>query len=125
MEWFRELETQLCDLGCPLCSSPSFKVTRGTETGTGHANASCSQCGSVFGIDKGPVSHRLPTGIRRKLNRYGCIFCGSHLTRVAFRCEIDSYTHFFVALCRDCSKAFALTGGRPSPFAGIPARREV
>lgn len=117
MQELPEVEEQLHDLGCPICSSEHFTLRKRRRPG--RSEASCLQCGTVLVIDRDTTTQSLPSRWREHLKHSGCIHCGSHLTRISFRCEIDPFTQFFVALCRDCSRSFALDeteGG--APFAG-------
>jgi hypothetical protein len=117
-----KVKDQLHDLGCPICSGGDFAVRKRGKPG--HTEASCLKCGTVLVIDRGPALQNLPSRWRTSLMQTSCIHCGSHLTRVCFRCEIDTFTRFFVALCRDCSRSFALEeaegGGGITASPGYP-----
>ena len=114
MEGLREVEFQLNDLGCPLCSSSKFSLRESTASGGG-ISASCLRCSTVLAIDRKDTLLRLPAPARKDLKKLCCIHCGSHFTRVSLRCEIDSFTQFFVALCTECSRTFAFSTLEQSP----------
>ncbi len=113
MEGLREVEFQLNDLGCPLCSGRKFSLRE--SKGSGGISASCLRCSTVLEIDREDTLLRLPAPARKDLKKLCCIHCGSHFTRVSLRCEIDTFTQFFVALCTDCSRTFAFSALQQDP----------